>query len=123
MKLDDFYLETDYYFDVDRFGLRGNSVNLNDIYKEIEGSNINRMQFGYIFRGFKYALNGKIENDSSFNVNFKETTYTIHNTNNQLLLTNPYHIQLTNEEISLMINEEVRRHLEFIKESSRDIEK
>ncbi len=98
------------------------SVNKRDYYNEIKNKieknnyNIEDITFIYFFRTFK---NGTIGFDfySIFEIKFLNQNYTISNQKTpKIQITKQYNQQLTDEEIDKIVNDEAKRHLQFIEQ-------
>ncbi len=98
------YIDNEYSYD----GFKGahNIINENTKY----------ISLGYDFENLKIQKLESLDFDTLIKIVFTKSTYRIGNSSQQIIEDKYYHEQLTDQEINQIVNFEIKRHKEFIKE-------
>lgn len=127
LKFDNFYSDTDitlsigtnnYSFtpEIKDFSIERMHIISNNFYNKTDNISLN-----YKYLGFKHTYIHPFDFQSSIDISFDKENYII-TSGKSKLFKKPYSEQLTDEEISLIVNTEMKRHTAFIEDKIKEIQ-
>ncbi|WP_159473427.1 Fic family protein [Dyadobacter sp. 3J3] len=118
-KFNKFYIQNSVFVGTDTVGYTDKIKGIAEIQQRI---NINTTSFRVAnnYGVFKHSVVGNFDFQSNIQVLLNDKTYIVRNERLAIRIEKSYNTQLTEEEINLIVNEELKRHKDFIEQKMKN---
>lgn len=118
-KFNRFYIKNTTYTGSDNWGSENGIIGMFEIQKKIT-ANITSFKIAQNHSVFKHSDGGNFDFYSSIEIFLNDHTYIVRNERTAIRIEKNYTDQLTEEEINTIVNEELKRHKDFIEQKMKN---